>query len=100
MSDVTPPPAATPYAGSATGPKTNTLSIVALVLSILWISIPAVICGHIGLNQIKSRGEGGRGIAIAGLVIGYIGIVGGLITAIVWALFFAAVASNGGSFAP
>jgi protein-disulfide isomerase len=41
-----------------------------------------VITGHLALRQIRARGEGGRGLAIAGLTIGYIGLVAG-------ALFFA-----------
>jgi hypothetical protein len=54
-------------------PPTNTLAIVAFVLSFV-VSVGAVICGHIALGQIKRTGEGGRGFAIAGLVIGYVGI--------------------------
>ncbi len=102
MSDVTPPPAApaaTPYAAAATGPKTNTLAIISLVLA-FFISLGAVICGHIALGQIKKTGENGRGLAIAGLVLGYLGLVAGFIGFIAWLLFFAAIASNGGSFAP
>lgn len=34
----------------------------------------AVIFGHVALSQIKHSGEDGRGLAIAGLVIGYIGV--------------------------
>jgi hypothetical protein len=51
-----------------------------MVLGIVWLgwlgSILAVIFGHVALSQIKrSYGAlGGRGMAIAGLVLGYIGI--------------------------
>ena len=40
------------------------------------LSIPAVICGHLALSQIKNSPMpmAGRGMAIAGLVLGYIGI--------------------------
>ncbi len=104
MSDVTPPPAPTPpaaapYAAAPTGPKTNTLAIVSLVLA-FFVSLGAVICGHIALGQIKKSGENGRGLAIAGLVLGYLGLVGGLIATIVWVSFFAIAASNGVTFAP
>ena len=51
--------------------KTNTLAIIALVSS-FFISLLGVILGHIALNQIKTTGEGGRGLAIAALVIGYV----------------------------
>lgn len=54
--------------------KTNTLAIVALISS-FFVSLAGIICGHIALSQIKRTGEGGRGMAIAGLIIGYIGLV-------------------------
>ena len=85
MSDVTPPPPAqpapTPYASAPTGAKTNTLAIVSLVLA-FFISLGAVICGHIALSQIKKTGENGRGLAIAGLVLGYLGLVVGFLVVI------------------
>ncbi|UTT61404.1 DUF4190 domain-containing protein [Microcella humidisoli] len=100
MSDVTPPPPAqpapTPYASAPTGAKTNTLAIVSLVLA-FFISLGAVICGHIALSQIKKTGENGRGLAIAGLVLGYLGLVAGLIGTILWISFFA-IAAGSGSF--
>ncbi len=83
----------TPYT-AAPAQKTNVLAIVSLVLSILWISIPGVVCGHIALNQIKKTGESGRGLAIAGLVVGYIGIVGGLLLVVLWIGLFAVAGVN------
>ncbi|MEO8222608.1 MAG: thioredoxin domain-containing protein [Specibacter sp.] len=50
---------------------TNTLAIVSLVSS-FFVGLAGVITGHIALNQIKRTGEEGRGLAIAGLVIGYL----------------------------
>ena len=67
---------------------------MSLVLSILWISIPGVICGHIAINQIKKTGENGRGLAIAGLVVGYLGIVGGILLAVLWIGLFAVAGVN------
>ncbi|OYX48580.1 MAG: hypothetical protein B7Y93_09725 [Micrococcales bacterium 32-70-13] len=61
-----------------------------------FISLGAVITGHIALNQIKQTGEGGRGLAIAGLVLGYLGLVVGIIGTIIWVSFFALAASSGG----
>lgn len=86
-------PAANPYASSnpyAAAPtqKTNTLAIISLVLAFV-VSLGAVICGHIALNQIKQTGEQGRGLAIAGLVLGYAGIVFGLLAIGLWAAAFA-----------
>ena len=60
--------------------KTSGLAIASLVLGLcsllcgVFTSIPAVICGHISLSRIKESAGAltGRGMAIAGLVIGYI----------------------------
>lgn len=66
-----------PYAPQ---PTTNGLAVASLVAAIFWIwwlgSVLAVIFGHVALNQIDKSGgrESGRGMAIAGLVLGYIGV--------------------------
>jgi len=58
--------------------STEGLAIASLVLGIVWVlwigSILAVIFGHVALRRIAREGKGGRGMAIAGLVLGYIGI--------------------------
>ncbi|WP_448810932.1 DUF4190 domain-containing protein [Agromyces bauzanensis] len=90
-------PAAPAYGQTVapTGAKTNTLAIISLVASLLGLAtgigfIVGIICGHISLSQIKKTGEQGRGMAIAGLIIGYVGIVLSIILTIV---FFAVFAS-------
>ncbi len=65
-------------------PKTSGLAIVSLVFGILDIiglaicggSFVAIICGHLALSKIKQSGGtiSGRGIAIAGLVLGYVSL--------------------------
>ena len=69
--------AAPAYGYQQQGPKTNTLAIVSLVASlsslILGItSIVGIITGHIALGQIKRTGENGRGLALGGLITGYV----------------------------
>ena len=65
--------AGTPYP-SQVPPQTSGLAIASLILAILFISLPAVICGHIARKSIRtSRGRfEGAGLAMAGLVLGYI----------------------------
>ncbi|HXR44194.1 MAG TPA: DUF4190 domain-containing protein [Pseudolysinimonas sp.] len=67
------PYGAQPYAQQpyAYGPRTNTLSIVALVLAFV-VPLGAIICGHIALSQIRRTGEAGHGLALAGTVLGYV----------------------------
>lgn len=59
---------------------TSGLAIASLVLGILWIgglgALLAVIFGAIGLKQTRDGQVGGRGMAIAGLILGIIGIIG------------------------
>ena len=51
--------------------KTNGMAIAALVCSLVFAPL-GIVFGHIALSQIKRTGEDGRGLAIAGLVVGYI----------------------------
>lgn len=76
-------------------PPTNTLAIIALVLGII-IPIGGIICGHIALGQIKRTGEGGRGLAMAGLIIGYGLTALTIIFVIIYVAFIAwAISSSG-----
>ncbi len=57
--------------------QTSGLAIASLVFSLLGPigSIPAVICGHIALRKIRKEATvKGYGLALAGLIIGYIGL--------------------------
>lgn len=62
--------------------KTVGTAIASLVLGILGLmlgplcSIPAVVCGHVAKSRIKRDAEhsGGDGLALAGLILGYIQI--------------------------
>ena len=81
-------------------PGNNTLAVVSLVLSLVLSLVSFVsfvggvsfvsfvsfvmcgifaiaapigaICGHISLNQLKTSGEQGKGMAIAGVIVGWI----------------------------
>jgi hypothetical protein len=78
------------YAPVAAAAKTNTLAIIAFVAS-FFISIVGIVLGHIALSQIKTTGEGGRGLAIAALVIGYVSVAFSVIFVVA---FIAAAAAN------
>ena len=73
-----------PLPGSTPQPRNSALAIWSLILGILSLTcfsifsaIPGVICGHKALSRIKQSGGAltGQGLAIAGLVTGYLGIV-------------------------
>lgn len=52
----------------------NVLAVISLI-SAFFIGLVGVICGHLSLKQIKRTGERGKGLAIGGLVVGYLNIV-------------------------
>jgi Domain of unknown function (DUF4190) len=74
-----------PYFGPA--PRNNPFAITALACGIgqfvlgllvfgnIVLAIPAIVFGAISLKQIRLRGERGRGMAIAGLVLGILGVI-------------------------
>ena len=52
-------------------PPTNGMAIAALILVFLFYPV-GIVLGHVARGQIKRTGEGGRGLATAALVIGYL----------------------------
>jgi hypothetical protein len=82
-----PPPAAAP---------SNGFSIASLVLGIVWVfgvgSILAVIFGFVARKQIRDSGgrQGGGGLAIAGIILGFVGIAG----LILWIILIAAITNS------
>jgi Domain of unknown function (DUF1707)/Domain of unknown function (DUF4190) len=60
-------------------PRANAFAVASIVASLLWVvgSALAIVFGHVALKQIAaSEGEeSGRGLAIAGLAIGYFGLL-------------------------
>lgn len=83
---IRPNPAQHPYSQSRR--STNTLAVLSLVFAFLF-SIAGVILGHAALAQINRTGEEGRGLAIAGLVVGYVNIALSLVVIVLWTSFFA-----------
>ena len=75
-----------PYPGASPGyqyaqPGTNGMAVAAMICGIaqffgFWLlgTIPAVVLGHIARRQIRQTGEQGAGMALAGLILGYVGL--------------------------
>jgi competence protein ComGC len=84
MNTVLPPSVST----ASSVPRTAPLAVWSLVLGILGLTcffvltaVPAVICGHVATGRIKRSGGalGGSGLALAGLITGYLGIAMSLV---------------------
>lgn len=72
------------------------MAVAALVFGILaWVACPlvgaivAVVCGHMARSQIKVTGEGGDGLALAGLTLGYVEWVLVALVLLSWVLLLA-----------
>lgn len=100
------------YAGYGTQPsyptyapavKTNGLAIASMVLSIVGmvllfcygagglLGLVGAILGHVARRQVRDRAEGGDGMALAGVIVGWIAtglgvVIFGLVVALIWGL--------------
>jgi hypothetical protein len=87
-----------PYGYQPPAPPTNVFAIVSLV-SAFFIAVVAIITGHIALSQIKKTGEQGRGLALAGLIIGYaeigIAVLAFVVIGIIWIAAISTAVSTG-----
>jgi hypothetical protein len=55
--------------------KLNTLAVVSIATALTSIgAVAAIITGHVALTQIKKSGQSGRGLALAGTIVGYVTI--------------------------
>lgn len=86
-----PPPPAAPKGSSG-------LAIASLICGIVGCvpgaGIAAVVMGHMALGRIKTSGQGGRGMALAGLILGYLSIVGWIIAILTGGLAIFGVVSE------
>lgn len=78
------------------------LAIVSLVASCAGLIIPlayvaGIITGHIALSQIKRTGESGRGLALAGVIVGYALLGLSLLLVVLYIIFFVVVLGVAGS---
>lgn len=84
-----------PYPGAyyspQLAPRTNGFAVGALVCGIIpfFGGIPAVILGHVARGHIRRTGERGDGMAVAGLILGYLWLS-------LWALVIIIGIANGG----
>ncbi|KAB2341283.1 DUF4190 domain-containing protein [Actinomadura rudentiformis] len=66
---------------------TNGMALTSLVLGVLWLcwlgSIGAIITGIVALSQTRRTGQPGRGLAVAGIVLGAIGVLTGIAVGVI-----------------
>lgn len=79
---------ATPQWASGSVPPTNVLAVVAFVFG-LFGGLLAIVFGHIALAQIRRTGEGGARLALVGLILGYLWLLGFIVFFVVFGLLMA-----------
>ena len=83
MTAVPAAPAGVPLSGATPG-SYNTLAVVSFVTAVIapfghliavggvTLIIVSIVCGHLGRKEIKTTGEKGDGLALAGMIISYV----------------------------
>jgi hypothetical protein len=80
--------------------STNGMAIASLVLSLSGlmtcgvISIVGAILGHVARRQIRERGDGGEGMALAGVIIGWVAFGLGVVGTVLFVLLIRSAANN------
>jgi Domain of unknown function (DUF4190) len=82
-------------------PKTNGMAIAALVCAlaglVTCVSAPVgAILGHVARRQIRERGEGGDGMALTGIIVGWI-LTGLGLAYLIFVVVFVIIGINSGS---
>jgi vacuolar-type H+-ATPase subunit I/STV1 len=72
-------------------PGLSTLALLSLIFGCLGIGLGAVILGHVARRNIRTTGERGDGLAVAGLVLGYITVLIGAAVVVVYIVAIAQV---------
>lgn len=89
-----PYPAYMAYPAVGSAGETNTMAILALVFA--FVFAPAgIVLGHIARNQIRTRGGQGDGLALAGLIMGYIFTIIGILVVVLVLTAVATCVHNG-----
>ncbi len=83
MTDPAVPPAPPAAAPVAVGAKTNTLAIVGFILAFV-VTVAGIVVSFIALSQIKKTGEGGHGLALAGVILGFV-------FSLFWVIYFVVI---------
>lgn len=76
-----------PFGGYPQPSSTNGFAIASLILA-FFCGLVGLICGVIALNQIRTTGQGGRHVAIAGIVIS-------ALSTVAWIIFWAYMGISG-----
>jgi len=86
--------------------QTNGLAIAAMVVSLAsilicgWPAIIGAIMGHVARRQIRERGEEGDGMALTGVIVGWIVFGLSVIGTLVYVIFFIWLVETANNYEP
>jgi Domain of unknown function (DUF1707)/Domain of unknown function (DUF4190) len=90
-----------PFAAPPMPQRTNSLAVASLACGLGQLmlgplpTIPAIVLGHMARHQIRRTGEGGAGLALAGLLLGYAAVLLGVLVVLFAMVAFMSVAHGG-----
>ncbi len=99
-------PVGYPGAQFAPAVPTNSLAVASLICGVLQVffwffsGIPAIILGHIARRRIRATGEQGAGMALAGIILGYVGLAFAVLFGIAFVVIVIAAAHSTNDFQP
>lgn len=82
-----------PYSSPSAG--TDGFSVAALVTGILGMGIVPIVLGIVGLSRVRRTGQSGKGMSIAGIVLGAIAIVVWTVLLVLGIAFFSEMDRQG-----
>jgi len=76
-------------------PPLNGLAVAALICGILGLAPAAIVLGHVGFAQARRSGQRGRGLAIAGFLLGYLALVLLVLGVVLYTAFVGGLRTDG-----
>nr|WP_301952425.1 MULTISPECIES: DUF4190 domain-containing protein [unclassified Rathayibacter] len=73
----------------------NGLAVAALICGILGLAPAAIVLGHVGFAQARRSGQRGRGLAIAGFLLGYLALVLLVLGVVLYTAFVGGLRTDG-----
>jgi hypothetical protein len=79
------------YSAAFSSQRTNVPALLSLIFGLLGFGVVPIVLGHIARSQIRRTGEPGGGMALAGLILGYVVVSLGVVYILVWVVLLGIV---------
>lgn len=65
------------------GRRIDPFAVAALTTALLWMFLPAIVLGHVARRRVRVSGDGGDGLAVLALLLGYAVLVLAVVAVVV-----------------